>query len=490
VYAEAFTTDVDIELSPVEEAQSYEIEFKDRNGHTEILKTRKNQLRYSAACGQYTVRARTINKKNIVGQWGTEMAFEVFSKAVKKLSPEDKKTIVLNNKKSFDIILKWEPRGHEALYEVIIRNQDKKLITDLKTEKTELTVNLPVGEKYLWTVNQIENGCLVNKEQQEEFSFDLLQEMQSPVITQKGYSIIWTSPKNVEKFDYTLEKMVEIENGRKKEWKVEQIVNNTDSNVFLIDRNLSLGAYRIKVIAKSKFSQSKPSTLAFTYYKPQQLDTKIAFSTGYIILHKHMVLNNESLAASFDGYLLNNFNFNVSASYKNAGLLYDYQKGQKTVFFRNVITKKLLFFKMFSDKTTFAFTYDHMVSETGIHTKIKYTKEKLNLFSVIGPLVAEVDEDTTLFGVEIGPKYLVGPIEYSLSLNYESLMSAKPYKISPYTQYGLRASLERFLNDNLSIGMYLHYGNISFNYVDEYENLFTTSTSIQNMGFYLKWTIH
>lgn len=482
-------SEVELGWDQIKDAESYEIEFKDTKGKSKIIKSQETTVKTELSCGTYTFRARTINRKKIVGEWGVEQSLEIPIKTPLKIIPEDKKEIASNEKEKANVTFRWGSTGSES-YRLEVYDSKEKLVSKLVTSKLKAELKLTVGKKYTWKVISSRKGCQT-EEDEKEWSFAIYGALPSPVISQKKYEISWKKDPFVETYDYTIEKEFEDRAGKVKGWKVEETETNTDSTYYKITRKLTLGKYRINVVAKGPLRvKSPPSVFYFSYDKPLDLESRVEFSAGYMMVHKNLKIAGKGLAANFDGYILANYILGASFVYKNIGLNLDYEEGEKTVYFRNQVTRDLVFFKLKSNRYGISLSYDYLKFGIGISTKLSLSSEELNAFSLQGPIVEETSESTKIMGIEVGPKFLIGPIQYYVFASYDSLLSSKPFKITPYTQYGFGVHAEKFLGDYLAAGLFFRYGYISYTYTDNEDNLFTNTSKFQKMGFYVKAILH
>ena len=481
--------EVEIGWDLVRDAVSYEVEFTDSLGNAKLMTSTKNSIDTYFACGIYSFKARSINQKGTKGPWGTSRRFHVPLKQPKLLSPEGGEKIVKTQTDSVDVNFTWKGIGEGVSFKVLVYNMKKKLVKSVETQDTKLTLNLPVAQRYTWKVQSSKAGCpAADVSDLSESTFDLIGgKLASPKISRKVYEIRWDHPRFAQEYEYTIEK----QSSTPGQWKSVQHQGKLSSRSFLISRGLTVGVYRVKVVAKAPFrADSDPGIYVLHYDQTRSFQNRVELQGAYMLVHRHFNVNADGFQSRFDGYITNTFALGISAYYKSVGVFFDYQEGSRRISFVNQVTAKTVYFNLSSFKTVGGLSYEYNIGDYGLVSKLGLASETLNTFSLLGPSVSEHQESASTLYVEIGPKFDIRTVEVHARASYETLLSSKPFHLRSYSQYGVGISFDQYLTDYLTIGAFIIYNSLAYSYIDTSKTSFQSSLTSQRFGLVVRWIIH
>jgi len=479
---------VEIGLEEVKEAKTYELEVKDSTGNVQILSSQTNTLSGEFTCGHYSLRARTINIRDIKGIWGAESFFDVPVKQATQLSPKNKELIHSKKEKTAAVEFSWEPIGSGLSYQVNVYNEKEELVSSKKSLGAKTNLMLPVGARYTWTLTTLKEGCQAAKSEKENYSFELIGGLKSPVVSKEEFSVKWDKPAFAESFDY----LVEFQQDEKQQrWTQVTTKTDTSSTEFPLDRTMKLGTYRITVSARGPLREkSQPTTLVFKYTHPRSLETRLELLGAYMPAKKQHLITANSDQNGIDRYLLYNFMFLIAGFYKNKGMYFQYQYGDKKLTLLNESTGQAVDFKFSLTRSDLGIEYDYYYKEYGLVMKLYVAREDTDIFTFSGPNINEYNETVTLLGGEVGPKLQLFFLQLYGYYSYEVLLHSQPYRLSPYAQYGAGAYGEVFLNDYFAAGAFFRYSLTEYSYKDPNENSFLNTVTTEKTGAYIRYILH
>ena len=480
---------VEIEWGAVPEASFYELEFRNSLNKIYKVKTKNNFVKDSFSCGRYSFKARTINVRNVIGTWGAEQSFEVFLRHPVYNLPELNKKVLSYKKVGATVDFEWDSVGTNVTYTVFVYDEAKKVVATAKTKETYAALKLPVEKQYSWKVFAVKPGCESNPSSIPESKFELYGDLDTPKLVKTDTSIKWAVPNGTENFDILLEKEGENSKGEKK-WNLVRVLKRSKNTTSFITRDYNIGHYRFSVVALGKRRQSRVAVMDFYYNQATKLSSRIDLAVGFMPITKTTNIESTGLSTSIQSTILENYSLSLGTVYKNIGVFLDYEKGSKTLLYRNPVNLRLKTLNFQNDRLGLGVGYDYFWVVFGISTKISYVREKLNSLKFLGPFIFGEMLDTNILEVQTGPVYLWGPNQIGLYLDYDHPLSSKPYKVSPYSQYAYGVSYERFINDNMTIGTLLQFGSLKYSYADNENNNFTNSSSYKKFGLYLKMTFY
>lgn len=157
--ADAFRRHVSFELEQVDGAKLYEIELTQlkKDGRSNFFKTKTPQWQGDLLTGHYEMRARTLDRRGVPGEWGEVGAFDVLLDKTKIKYPLSQTQIkeTKARAKETEVTFEWEPVEGAISYRFELHNKDGSLKIDKVVTSTDLLQALPVSDVFQWKVSAI-----------------------------------------------------------------------------------------------------------------------------------------------------------------------------------------------------------------------------------------------------------------------------------------------------------------------------------------------
>ncbi len=481
-------SELEVDWDLVPNAKNYEVEIKNEKGSIQILKSIKNTTKTTLTCGSYSLRARSFNKRGVPGEWSAYKNFQVPLKPARRIFPENRNQIITDETVKSDVTFIWEQSGKGVRYKFELFNSEKKRIVQRETLNTQITLTLPVGQSYSWRLTSSKKGCVFDLAREEIFTFDLIGKLKTPEISEVSNEIQWTRQNEKMTYDYLLERR---SSHYDMTWKYIKSRNNTDSSRFIISKALPLGDYRITVIAKSPLYQnSEPAVYVFSYRHFLSVQNRLEFYGAYMLDREHLTIKSQFLTADFIGYIPNDFIVSGAAFLKNVGLFVEYEQGSKTVIIQNIILGTKTEFALKSAKINYGIKYEYYILDYAIATRVAYTREIRNLFSLVGPTIFTHSENIGTLNLELGPKFYIGTYQFYPFISYNPLVKSSPFALYPYLEYSFGLTIDKNFSDYLSYGATYAYQERSYDYKDDHGGQFNNTLKSNRLGVFAKWIFY
>ncbi|MCK6597880.1 MAG: hypothetical protein L6Q37_05910, partial [Bdellovibrionaceae bacterium] len=167
---EVYKKTISFEWDPVPGAVKYEVKFINlKNGSAVETSQFTSTNSYYGAIppGIYKMTLRSLDKRNVPGVWSPEVEFPVLLDKVKVQVPKEKDmTLQSQNDDYQEIEFAWNSVLGADKYILTIKDQESNKVV-YENHFTELftKVNLPVSQKYIWTLTAQDNANLKSDEE-------------------------------------------------------------------------------------------------------------------------------------------------------------------------------------------------------------------------------------------------------------------------------------------------------------------------------------
>ncbi len=261
--------DMSIESEPGASQSEVEITLKS-SSKKRNFKFKGDHFRFKTPPGHYTIRVRSYDKRGIAGPWGEASDLTIGPKTV-SLSPDEQSTSMIDPKTGKAIKkIKWPAAEAASSYKVIITNQEGKEIQTLKTQETEIEVELGIGE-YKYTVVAISSNG-IESEPSESIAFNVLEApVDKPIVSyaklNSDREISWKKPDTAKNVHYKLEhKYIQGD-----EWNLVREMDMDQESV-LSFKDLKPGQYRVSIWSVSNLEATSEVEVKEFFLKPLERD--------------------------------------------------------------------------------------------------------------------------------------------------------------------------------------------------------------------------
>jgi hypothetical protein len=276
---------VNFEWDAIEGAQSYDVELKQvkgtGDGKTFTFKVKENVWNGHLTPGNYKMRLRSRDYRNVPGDWSEPSDFNVGLDPASLKYPAAKAQLNSADEQTTSLDLKWEPVGGADSYAVDVVSDDGKThITETVTEP-HLKVTIPVAQNYTWKVTA-RNAAGLQSETTSVAQFSLVGKALDAPKLQRPESdyvrdIHWTKPENAKNFDIIILRY----NDAAKKWEKFQYIENYESETLPFDDKWPGGKYQISV--KAKGDGRGTSQIARQAFKVHDGDRSVSAETTALV---------------------------------------------------------------------------------------------------------------------------------------------------------------------------------------------------------------
>lgn len=241
---------VEMELEEVEDATSYELEFKSKkSGKAAQFKTETTEWKAKVKPGQYEMRLRSYDERKVPGPWSDYMSITIAFPGPKMQSPKQAENVATSEEDQEEVKFQWEKLEGVAYYRLEVQSGEKKW-TEV-TDDNEFELKLPVAQEYTWNVYAMQDKEDTGEGSDEANKFVLLGEkLDEPEILapidKYVNEIGWTAPKRAEFYTYMLSR--KNENGK---WKRISRGRNHPKRMIDIPQDIPGGRFRLQVRAEA-----------------------------------------------------------------------------------------------------------------------------------------------------------------------------------------------------------------------------------------------
>lgn len=284
-----------LEWNKIDHATQYQVQITDLNKKELLIKNSSTEnLKLDLSPGEYQFRIRGIDRRGVRGEWSTFELLSVKVGLVKLLQPIDSWEKVCEQEQTLPVVFKWSKAPGAEEYLIQIKSNSGNFIFEKKTQDKELTISLPAGDTYIWSVQSISNLVISPKSERKLtlLSMNMTRPNILPPKNDFARSIIWTAEKSVTEIDYEIY-FLESENQK---WiKMKGDLNYKEKTISL-PLDWPGGMYRIEAIGKK--NQKPISEMTKLEFKLRNGDRSVAAENKAIV---DELFNR----AKVDGYFFN-----------------------------------------------------------------------------------------------------------------------------------------------------------------------------------------
>ncbi len=211
--------------------------------------------------GVYKFRIRSIDYRDVPGEWSKKKLFLVKLPAPVVIKPLDRETMVARGEDSEEVRFQWQNVLGAELYYLKVQEENGKKIFSGRTSQNSKMIMLSVAKKYSWKVWSLASSKDQLDPNVEAQTFTLLGGVLDPpqldMETDKNYFYLkWSSPSYADSFYYSIFKK------RKSGWKIIKSKENYPrSSIRFRKKKIRPGHYRFSVQALGKARGSSNKTI-------------------------------------------------------------------------------------------------------------------------------------------------------------------------------------------------------------------------------------
>jgi hypothetical protein len=340
--AETYRREVSFEWDPVAEAVSYEIELipKSKTGRTYHFKTKAAQWAGKLKVGHYQMRARTLDRRGVPGEWGEAAPFDVLLDPTRLISPTPNFTLEVKESAASetDVHFKWAPVGGAQAYRLKVNGKNGDFKIDEILESTEIHRKLPTAEYFSWSVSAIGSDEIPSEENKEIGFLVQGPKLAKPEITKPQNPFVrelnWQKDINSEAIDLEISRWDPVS----QKWELISESKDIKVESFPFDAKWPGGKYKAVIVANGRLRpSSEPESLEFDVFNGDRSATSefnheirqsIDRSSGWYGVASYFVTQVQYTSENYDHTLPAQTTYNALSGTTRAGLGY-FQEGSR-----------------------------------------------------------------------------------------------------------------------------------------------------------------
>lgn len=263
LYAEPIQRSLSIDLEEVPNVKGYEVRWTrvlpdGKRSQAQVARLTTNNWSTKLAPGKYEFHVRTIDKRNVPGEWGAVKLVDVPLPPPRLDSPSNNSLIKSDEINSDKIKFSWQKVEGAEKYKLRIVDRKGAVVHDSEPSDNSIEIDLNVANEYNWTVVPYMEGLEGNSSS--SFKVTVLgDKLATPDIATisdiNTTQIAWKGVEKTEAYEYKLEYK-----NKKGDWKAYDV-----KDLKLNSRNfktpLYSGTYRVTVKAKADLRPSSDESV-------------------------------------------------------------------------------------------------------------------------------------------------------------------------------------------------------------------------------------
>jgi hypothetical protein len=262
--AEPYRRTVQFEWDPIEGAVAYDLELQRAvpNAEPETLQFKIKEAAWSGLLtpGEWTMRVRSRDKRQVPGDWSSPEAFSVGLLASENIKPKLNEELKTEQNEKENVQFEWKAVPGAESYVLKISDTEGKLIREEKVSTNTAQIELPVAQIYTWTVQAFRNPNIQSKETPPS-SFTVFGRKLEPPNVQAPTSewvreLQWPKTPFAESYDYLLSR----QDPESKKWVPLIKRNDVPDTGLFFDAAWPGGTYRFVARAEAKLRPRSEKT--------------------------------------------------------------------------------------------------------------------------------------------------------------------------------------------------------------------------------------
>jgi hypothetical protein len=243
---------LDLELEEVPGSSGYEVEVvrllpNGRTGKAEKFRLKTTSWHATLAPGHYTMRVRSLDSRDVPGEWNESRNFMVKLFAPHRLAPEESAVVKSDNDEKEKIKFQWDQGEKAESYKIEIKDTKGNVVVQNDLTDTSIYETLLVGQDYSWQVTPANKSLETEGESSPPYKFKLVgKKLDAPKImgvTEIETKLLsWKPSTHAEKYEVELDIKTNDSFKSVRTWSIPQFAIN-------LNKALASGTYRLKVKA-------------------------------------------------------------------------------------------------------------------------------------------------------------------------------------------------------------------------------------------------
>ncbi len=266
---------IEFEWDAIEHAKSYEVQLTNINNQIKITQaTTDSKWSGQLKPGNYQVLIRSVDLRNVPGDWSDPIVLTVLLNKVVPLKPMNKGEIQSNNDEIEKIEFKWKAIEGATTYLINVYEENGNQVHQQETSQTELSLDFDVARNYQWTV-KAKNDFVSSEESEKTKFFVKGKKLEAPEVenpsSYKVEKLTWKQSKFAEYSEIQLSYL----NENSEKWTFKHKQNSLSKNELTFNPQWPNGKYKIKIRSHAKMrSSSDWSELDFQFSNGSELSKR------------------------------------------------------------------------------------------------------------------------------------------------------------------------------------------------------------------------
>jgi len=261
--AQAYRRLVNFEWETIEGASKYEIEIR-KKGQTKANSFKSVEPAWSGKLqvGHYEFRLRTLDQRQVPGEWSDYADLDVMLEPVKIKTPASQASLKSVDKEKIEVLFEWEAVPDTKEYILTVKNLTHEVVAEEKTENLKKEISLKSAAQYTYQVKAVQSGK-IESESSDSTSFTIVGPQLSKAQIEKPDNefireVKWQKVEYAESYDVILAKL----NPATKKWQKFKEFENYNALSLNFDPDWPGGKYKLLVKSKAPIRESSDSSAA------------------------------------------------------------------------------------------------------------------------------------------------------------------------------------------------------------------------------------
>ncbi|MBL7545054.1 MAG: hypothetical protein JNL11_14650 [Bdellovibrionaceae bacterium] len=315
--AQQSTRSVTLEWEQIDKAVTYDLEISDTKRKPIAYKiSSEAKIKINLPPGEYLFRIRAKDKRGVAGPWSGYENLGVKVGTVKLIHPPKNWEKIIQESDKVEITFKWSQSQGAEGYKVKVKSISSSFDFAQETESTELTVVVPVGETFNWSVQSKAKG-LLSPISESQFTV-LGKNYAKPEIIKPTSDFVRQLKWNREKSSDAVDMFVWKVDEDTQTWKKIFEKVNVSETSFVFPAEWDGGQYRLELLAKKDNKAiSEKEMIEF----PVRTGSRTIASENKVIMES--LFKRQNVSGVFFNYILSQISYKTTTPYLNSASSFD-----------------------------------------------------------------------------------------------------------------------------------------------------------------------
>ncbi len=265
VQAQSYRRLVNFEWETIEGASKYEIEIRKKGqAKANLFKSVEPAWSGRLQVGHYEFRLRTLDQRQVPGEWSGYADLDVMLEPVKIKSPAPQANLKSVDEEKIDVLFEWEAVPDAKEYILTVKNLINEVIAEEKTESLKKEISLKSAAQYTYQIKAVQSGK-IESESVDAVSFTIVGPRLAKAQIERPENefireVKWQKVDNAENYDVILAKL----NPTTKKWQKFKEFVNYNALSLNFESDWPGGKYKLLVKSKAAIREhSETSAVSF-----------------------------------------------------------------------------------------------------------------------------------------------------------------------------------------------------------------------------------